>query len=648
MSTRSVARPTRFPALARRAAVAEQCALGGVSLLLAARLGTVAFAPIGVLFVVNSAAVTLSDFGVGIAALRCPAHQHIASSARRRMRLLNATVLVAGALAGMAVVGDTGVLIAASAAIWWSSSEAFVEKASAINRGRGTRAATAEVIGSVCFAGLAVVFADGTVALAVIGAGLVTKHVLEALIARSHEDVFAREGVTDEIGALWVTQALAFAIANVDYLLVGITLGPSVFSVYSIAFRLAVGVPATVAYVASRTAVAEMASVDGRLAREQQYGRYVKPLFVLGAAAGLAVAVSAPVLASLLGQAMGSGGTDGGGARNRAAVADDRRPGGRARDHRRKRPSPRSVGDPAAARVQPRLRDRVVLRLFRVRGQREHRVDRRRHVAASHRRASRRDRGTLLARTGRGGRVRACDRGDQRLAGTRMSSDVAVVFVNYHSREMIEPRVIRLLANDVPVLVADNSGEFGASHVPSISTGGNVGFGAACNAAVAALPSGIRAVCLHNPDVDIDPDAVLELVGRMTPGVGALAPAIATGGVVRERAAFTTRHPRGRLSSHFVRFEGRTGAARDLAPASRRGGSVARPSIRHRGPPRRRAATPSPRLVGSTSGTSSIRRTWTCGIGSSRPATPTCSHPTSWPPTRARPEAQWIARPASC
>lgn len=301
MNTRSVARPTRFSALLV-SRVAEQCALGGVSLLLAARLGPLAFAPIGVLFVVNSAAVTLSDFGVGMAALRCPAQQHVASAARRRMRLLNATVLVAGVLAGLAVAGDTGLLIAASAAIWWSSSEAFVEKASAINRGKGVRAATAEVMGSVCFASLAVVFAHGAVALAVVGAGLVTKHVLEALIARRHENVFARAGVADEIGALWLTQALAFAIANVDYLLVGITLGPSAFSVYSIAYRLAVGVPATVAYVASRTAVAEMATVDGRTERELQYGRYLKPLFVLGAAAGLAVAVSAPMLASVLGQ----------------------------------------------------------------------------------------------------------------------------------------------------------------------------------------------------------------------------------------------------------------------------------------------------------------------------------------------------------
>jgi hypothetical protein len=301
MNIRLAARPTRFSALLV-SRVVEQCAFGGLSLLLAARLGTLAFAPIGVLFVVNSAAVTLSDFGVGLAALRCPAHQRVAAAARRHMRLLNGAVLGLGALVGLAVAGDAGVLIAASAAIWWSSSEAFVEKASAINRGKGARAAIAEVVGSVCFAGLVVAFADGTVAVAVVGGGLVAKHLLEALIARSHDDVFARDGVEGGTGALWVTQALAFAIANVDYLLVGIALGPSAFSVYSIAYRLAVGVPSMVAYVATRTSVAELASVHDRAARELRYGRYVRPLFVLGAATGLAVAVCAPLLAGFLGQ----------------------------------------------------------------------------------------------------------------------------------------------------------------------------------------------------------------------------------------------------------------------------------------------------------------------------------------------------------
>ncbi|MEX1006543.1 MAG: glycosyltransferase [Acidimicrobiia bacterium] len=116
-----------------------------------------------------------------------------------------------------------------------------------------------------------------------------------------------------------------------------------------------------------------------------------------------------------------------------------------------------------------------------------------------------------------------------------MRDDVAVVFVNYRCREMIEPRAARLLAKGVPVLVADNSGEFHAPHVPSVPTGGNVGFGAACNSAVAALPSTVRTVCLHNPDVDIEPEAIVSLAELVTPGTGALAPAISTGRFIRER-----------------------------------------------------------------------------------------------------------------
>ena len=265
-----------------------------------------------------------------------------------------------------------------------------------------------EVVGSVCFAGLAVVFADGSVALAVVGGALVAKHVLETLIARRHEDVFARDGVSDEIGALWVTQALAFGIANVDYLLVGITLGPSAFSVYSIAYRLAVAVPATVAFVASRNSVAEMASVDDPLVRERRYGRYVTPLFVVGAAAALAVAVCAPVLAGLLGQQWTQVGPT-------AAVLAIALPwrmivgqagalaitGGNTRRLVRWEVE-RLLG------FRPRLLARILLRLLRLRRKREHLVDRGHHLAAPNRGANRRHCRTVVARAGRRWRVRAC------------------------------------------------------------------------------------------------------------------------------------------------------------------------------------------------------------------------------------------------
>ena len=229
-----------------------------------------------------------------------------------------------------------------------------------------------------------------------------------------------------------------------------------------------------------------------------------------------------------------------------------------------------------------------------------------------------------------------------------MSDDVAVVFVNYRSHEMIEPRAMRLLEKGVPVLVADNSGDFGAPGIPSIPTGGNVGFGTACNMAIATLPSSIRTVCLHNPDVDLEPEAVVALAELVTPGTGALAPAIATGGAVRERG-FHYPTPAREAYVACRALRGWRGGAGLLPPASRR-----RAAVGGRG---RRfgtaallvvAATPLLRSAVSTSAISSTRRISTCGIASSAPAIRTRSRPTWLRSTRALPEARWIAPLESC
>lgn len=57
------------------------------------------------------------------------------------------------------------------------------------------------------------------------------------------------------------------------------------------------------------------------------------------------------------------------------------------------------------------------------------------------------------------------------------------------------------------VAVADNSGTYEGAGV-AVATGGNVGFGAGCNRAAAALPPSTEALVLLNPDVSIDLEAV--------------------------------------------------------------------------------------------------------------------------------------------
>jgi O-antigen/teichoic acid export membrane protein len=281
--------------------VTEQCVLGGASLLLAARLGLDGFAPVSALLVVNSAAVTLSDYGIGLAALRSPPGETVALRSLQRMRLVNLAVLVAGVAAGIVAGGTLGLLVAASAAIWCVSAEAFVRKAAAIANGHGRESAVAELLGSAVFAVPVLVLATGSRALAVVGAALVLKHLVEIAVARNGRSVFGPDGVVPRLRSLCSTQMLAYGLGNIDYLIVAVVLGASAFSVYSLAYRVAVAVPSVVAYVATRTVVADLSSAAHLGERQARYSRYVQPLFLIGVASAAVAAAVGMVLPSLLG-----------------------------------------------------------------------------------------------------------------------------------------------------------------------------------------------------------------------------------------------------------------------------------------------------------------------------------------------------------
>ncbi len=116
-------------------------------------------------------------------------------------------------------------------------------------------------------------------------------------------------------------------------------------------------------------------------------------------------------------------------------------------------------------------------------------------------------------------------------------SSVGIVFVNFYSEELIVGRARRLQAAGFPVLVADNSGTFADPGIDSFDTGGNLGFGVACNLAEARLPAEIRILCFHNPDLDIEPtglDQLAQALARQSrPGI--VAPTEVQNGVVRPR-----------------------------------------------------------------------------------------------------------------
>lgn len=119
------------------------------------------------------------------------------------------------------------------------------------------------------------------------------------------------------------------------------------------------------------------------------------------------------------------------------------------------------------------------------------------------------------------------------------SGPVAVVTVTYRSSDDIEPFLRSAAVCDPPpdaVMVVDNRSEdseltlsrarsLGAS-ILSLAT--NAGYGAAANAAVAALPDHVRYVVIANPDVRFEVDTLRRLTEALdaAPQVGAVGPKV--------------------------------------------------------------------------------------------------------------------------
>lgn len=115
--------------------------------------------------------------------------------------------------------------------------------------------------------------------------------------------------------------------------------------------------------------------------------------------------------------------------------------------------------------------------------------------------------------------------------------DLVVVLVTYDSAEVLEGFLESLPAAcgelRWKLAVADNASGDGSldivrSRFPeavTVSTGGNVGYAAAINAAVAAAPAS-ELLLVTNPDVRAPVGSVADLVERLEPGVGVLGPRI--------------------------------------------------------------------------------------------------------------------------
>lgn len=280
---------------------AEQLALAATGVVLAQRLGPNDFAPIGVLLVVNSLALSMADVGIGVRVLRLAEHGRVDRASLRLVRVLNVSIAASAAFAGASLGGEAGVLVGVAGVLWAVAAEGMVRKSAALRWGGTRRVAGSEALGGgVLLVAVCAAWLHPAGALGWAAGGLVAKQVVELAMARPWSWAFGETVRDDDWFGLWLSQALAFAIGNLDYVVVGIVLGERALAVYVVAYRLANAIPSQVAFVAGRAVTVDLAS-GAPSDRQHKYERYVRVLFASGAAGAAAVMVGSPALALYLG-----------------------------------------------------------------------------------------------------------------------------------------------------------------------------------------------------------------------------------------------------------------------------------------------------------------------------------------------------------
>lgn len=282
--------------------VIDQAALGLGSLVLARELGPDAFAPVAVLFIVNSLAVQVSDFGVGFAVYRSAPGVRLARRSLNRLRLVNGGVALIGLLVGMIVGGSDGAVIAAGGVVWLLSSEAYVRKAAALKERATAQVVTVEVSSALLFFCGALTVALFHLDPAWAALAFVLKHLLEASGIRAWRGAFSDDGELARSGPEWLGQVMTYLVANVDYVLIGWLLGPELLSLYVIAFRFASTVPAFLANPITQTAFLEFAEVPPD-ERQPVYDHLLRRISAMGVLGTVVLLVAAPLLPLVLGSA---------------------------------------------------------------------------------------------------------------------------------------------------------------------------------------------------------------------------------------------------------------------------------------------------------------------------------------------------------
>ncbi len=135
-----------------------------------------------------------------------------------------------------------------------------------------------------------------------LGVALVLRYVTEAWLLPSWQ-----RGVTDDgepLGAPleWVSQAVTFAAANVDYAVVAVVFGGKALAVYTLAFRTASGAFALLANPLTQRALVDLGQAGPD--QPEELDRQLRTVLRRQALAGAAAAVVAVVVAPLVSWAL--------------------------------------------------------------------------------------------------------------------------------------------------------------------------------------------------------------------------------------------------------------------------------------------------------------------------------------------------------
>ncbi len=279
--------------------VLDQGSLGMATLLLARWLPLPEFALVSVLLIVNSVAVTLADLGVGYAVLATKGDSSLDVGRLHRVRGFNAGLVVCGLAGGVALGGTSGGLLAASTLVWAAAGESYVRGAGALRVGNVRGLVKGQALGAAALLVTLAMVQPGR-GLGVLAFGLVAKQLSEAAFARGWNSAFSVGGDRVFASSIFVSQAAALILANVDFIVAAAVLGRDSYAIYLVAFRF-VQIPVTLlANVLSRTAIVNLTNLEVDQ-RQALMDRNFARLFAGGAIAGVGLTLAGPALASVLG-----------------------------------------------------------------------------------------------------------------------------------------------------------------------------------------------------------------------------------------------------------------------------------------------------------------------------------------------------------